>query len=327
MNSPKVFLSYVAENRSIIESIDQKLSKYGIDVVVDYKCVKAGSNLTKVFRQFIEDSRYFIICCSKEFNQRERSEAYKELDYAIEWGKYFSDDRTWIIPVRINECKVPDREIRSGQKLNRLSYIDLFPTTQFEKGIKSIVESIKAEESIIKTNNKAEKHNRNRKFLKARKRLNRIMSFQIDMSPIEFITSLPKVKFDLLKEIERIKDSKIPKGGTTIDICEINDLYIDALQKILIKLASFYSQDYFIDESPQKFFSELIFARRPFYNIITEPEGTGTGGSIRAIYHTCLIIEDIENLIKMMVDGLLYPKGDYPGLDYDNWLRRWRDVD
>jgi hypothetical protein len=38
-------------------------------------------------------------------------------------------------------------------------------------------------------------------------------------------------------------------------------------------------------------------------------------------------MEDIENLIKVMVDGLLYPKGDYPGLDYDNWLKRWRDSD
>ena len=128
-------------------------------------------------------------------------------------------------------------------------------------------------------------------------------------------------------KFETIKASQTPPGGTTIDICEINELYIDALQNILIKLTSFYSQDYFKDQSPQKLFSEIISARNPFYKIITEPEGPGTGGTIRAIYHTCLVIEDIENLIKMMVDGLLYPKGDYPGLDYHNWLKLWRDSD
>lgn len=124
-----------------------------------------------------------------------------------------------------------------------------------------------------------------------------------------------------------VKDSKTPKGGTTIDICEINTLYINALQNILTQLASYYSHDYFIDKSPQNFFSEVIYTRRPLYRIITESYEPGTGGTMSRIYFTNLVIEDIENLIKIMVDGLLYPKGDHPDLDYDNWLKRWRDSD
>lgn len=104
-------------------------------------------------------------------------------------------------------------------------------------------------------------------------------------------------------------------------------MYIDALQNILIKLSSFYSQEYFKDQSSQNFFSEITSARKDLYNIIAEPDGTGTGGTISGIHYTRLIIEDIENLIKMMVDGLLYPKGNYPGLDYGNWLKLWRDSD
>ena len=281
----------------------KKLSKYEIDVVVDYKFVMPGANLEEVFRKSIQDSNYFIVCFSKEYNQRERTEAYKELDYAIEYGKHLPPERKWIIPVRINECEVPDMEIRSGLTLTRLLCIDLFPTTQLEKGIKSIVEIIKAAESKTITNNKAQKNNRDGKYVKEKRRLHQIIYFEIgiDTSPIDFISSLPKIKFDLLQEIEIIRNSKTPKGGTTIDICEINNLYIDALQNILIQLASYYSPSYFEDKSAQKFFSEIISSRNPLYRIITEPYGLGTGGTIRSIHYTNLIIEDIENLIKTMV--------------------------
>lgn len=327
MNSPKIFLSHVKENEPVIKSIDQNLTKYGINVITDYKNIEGGSNWEKTLETLIEDSDYFILCFSKEFEKRKKSVAHRELDYAIKCAKDIPFWKKWIIPIKINECTIPDREIRSGEKLTHLQWISLFPHTKFKNGIKSIVNIINGEQLKNTTNNKAKKHNRNNRYVKERKRLNRIISFKIDMSPIDFIKSLPKIKSDLLQEIEIIKDSKTPKGGTTIDICEINALYIDALQSILTKLASFYSPDYFIDRSPQNFFSEIIFARRPFYNIITEPDGTGTGGTISSIHYTHLVMEDIENLIKVMVDGLLYPKGDYPGLDYDNWLKRWRDSD
>ena len=327
MNSPKAFLSYVKENKEIIEKIDLYLTNSDIHVVTDYKNIEGGSNWKKTLQELIEGSGYFIACFSKEFNQREKTVLYRELDYAIEYTKDIPIGRIWIIPVRINECTIPNIEIRSREMLTDLHRIDLFPKTAFEKGIKSIVDIIKGEQLKTTTNNKAQKDNRGRKYYRDRKKLNRILSFQLDISPIDFISSLPKTKSDLLQQIETIKASQTPPGGTTIDICEINELYIDALQNILIKLASFYSQDYFKDQSPQKFFSEIISARNPFYNIITETEGPGTGGTIRAIYHACLVIEDIENLIKMMVDGLLHPKGDYPGLDYHNWLKLWRDSD
>ena len=37
MNSPKIFLSHVKENEPVIKSIDQNLTKYGINVITDYK--------------------------------------------------------------------------------------------------------------------------------------------------------------------------------------------------------------------------------------------------------------------------------------------------
>ena len=241
MNSSKAFLSYVKENEPIIRDIDQILTDYGIHVVTDYKNIEGGSNWKKTLQELIEGSGYFIPCFSKEFNQREKTVLYRELDYAIEYAKDIPIGRIWIIPVRINECTIPNIEIRSREMLTDLHWINLFPKTAFEKGIKSIVDIIKDEQLKTTTNNKAQKDNRVRKYYRDRKKLNRILSFQLDISPIDFISSLPKTKSDLLQQIETIKASQTPPGGTTIDICEINELYIDALQNILIKLTSFYS--------------------------------------------------------------------------------------
>lgn len=53
MSSPKVFLSYVIENRDSIEQLDRDLTDYGIDVVTDYKYVCGGDNWRNRIRTLI----------------------------------------------------------------------------------------------------------------------------------------------------------------------------------------------------------------------------------------------------------------------------------
>ena len=84
MNPPKVFLSYVKENKHSIRQLDKDLMDYGIDVVTDYKYISGGDNWKNRIRNLIYESGYFIACFSKEFNERKESVAYRELDYAIE---------------------------------------------------------------------------------------------------------------------------------------------------------------------------------------------------------------------------------------------------
>ena len=54
MNSPKIFLSHVKENEPVIKSIDQNLTKYGINVITDYKNIEGGSNWEKTLETLIE---------------------------------------------------------------------------------------------------------------------------------------------------------------------------------------------------------------------------------------------------------------------------------
>ena len=142
MSSPKAFLSYVTENRDSIEHLDKDLTDYGIDVVTDYKYVSGGDNWKNRIRNLIYESGYFIACFSKEFNEREESVAYRELDYAIERASDFPPNRKWIIPVRINECTIPNREIRPGVMLTELNWTDLFPNAKWDDGVKGIVKAL-----------------------------------------------------------------------------------------------------------------------------------------------------------------------------------------
>lgn len=142
MNSPKVFLSYVKENEPIIRFLDQCLRDYGIDIITDYKNILGGSNWKKGLKQLIEDSGYFVACFSKEFNDRKQTVLYRELDHAIDLAQDFSPDHKWIIPVRINECSIPNMAIGSREQLTDLHWIDLFPPSKWHEGVESIVRTI-----------------------------------------------------------------------------------------------------------------------------------------------------------------------------------------
>ena len=58
MSRPKVFLSYVKENESLVRILDQSLTDYGIDIV--YRNILGGSNWKKGLRRLIENSGYFV---------------------------------------------------------------------------------------------------------------------------------------------------------------------------------------------------------------------------------------------------------------------------
>lgn len=132
-----------------------------------------------------------------------------------------------------------------------------------------------------------------------------------------FIKSLPKFKTELLQQ----RNEKISGQVTTIDIVEAHREYINALMSILTKIADFYHPEYFEDLSPKEFFEKIISERYSIYNMASEPYGKGTVGTIRSILSSTFHRKDVENLIEIMVEGLV-GIGDF---DYDDWQQLWRD--
>ena len=138
---------------------------------------------------------------------------------------------------------------------------------------------------------------------------------QLKDPPYDYFNSLPDFKSALLQQVKKQK-----LDGSTLDMIQANQDYIDSLTGILVTLANYYSPDCFGNQSPQDFFSEIISSRYLLHAIVAEPHGPGTGGTIVGILFTANLISDIEKIIEDMVSGLWVERYS----EYQDWQKRWR---
>ena len=141
-----VFISYMHENTDIVDRLCEELTLHGIKVWLDRNDIKPGSRWKDAIRGAIREGAFFIACFSKEYNKRSQTDKTymnEELTIAIEELRQRPTDRVWFIPVKLNSCKIPDRNIGGGETLNDLQYVKLYK--DWDIGIQSIIEVIQSE--------------------------------------------------------------------------------------------------------------------------------------------------------------------------------------
>ena len=69
----------------------------------------------------------------------------EELTIAVEELRQRDTNQSWFIPVQLNKCKIPDRNIGGGETLNDIQHVKLY--TDWEDGIQRIVKIIQPESS------------------------------------------------------------------------------------------------------------------------------------------------------------------------------------
>jgi hypothetical protein len=79
----RVFISYIHENRSAVEKLDQALQSYGLDVRTDFS-LPAGTRWRSYLRCEITSGDVFIGCFSDQYNKKPKSYMNEELTLAIE---------------------------------------------------------------------------------------------------------------------------------------------------------------------------------------------------------------------------------------------------
>lgn len=136
-----VFLSYAKEDSVFIDQLQKDLEYYGIKTWRDRDKLYAGMRWKAAIRKAVKDGALFIACFSKASEGRSRSYMYEELNLAVEEMRLRPKDRAWFIPVRLNQCEVPDWDIGGGETLSDIQYLDLF--TDWEKSITTLVSVIK----------------------------------------------------------------------------------------------------------------------------------------------------------------------------------------
>jgi hypothetical protein len=121
------FISYVREDSHQVDELQRALEATGIRVWRDTADLWPGEDWrAKIRRAIIENTLAFIVCFSSRSVARDKSYQNEELLLAIEQLRLRRPDDPWLIPVRFNDCEVPDFDLGGGRTLSSIQRVDLF---------------------------------------------------------------------------------------------------------------------------------------------------------------------------------------------------------
>src|SRR5579863_6987597 len=123
----RVFISYVREDSERVDALQRLLETAGILVWRDTADVRPGERWDRRIRRAIaDDSLIFIACFSQASAGRLKSYQRREILIAVEQLQLRQPDDPWLIPVRFDECVIPDYDLGGGASLASVQRADLF---------------------------------------------------------------------------------------------------------------------------------------------------------------------------------------------------------
>jgi transcriptional regulator with XRE-family HTH domain len=137
-----VFISYVREDSHHVDRLQNILEAAGIPVWRDTASIWPGQDWREKIRSAITDNALvFIACFSRISFGRDKSYQNEELTLAIEQLRLRQPENPWLIPIRFDECEIPDREIGGGRRLGSIQRADLFGD-RFDEGAARLLATI-----------------------------------------------------------------------------------------------------------------------------------------------------------------------------------------
>jgi TIR domain len=135
------FISYVREDSHRVDWLQVALETAGIPVWRDTANLWPGENWRANIRRAItNDALVFVACFSQLSLGRHQSYQNEELLLATEQLRRRRPEEPWLIPVRFDECVIPDYDI-GGRTFASIQCADLFGDNA-EEGMARLVEAI-----------------------------------------------------------------------------------------------------------------------------------------------------------------------------------------
>jgi hypothetical protein len=133
-SQPSVFLAYAVEDLPMIRRLAESLQNAGCTTWLDKDRLMPGQNWPESIDRAIADADAFVACFSPR-SIAKRGQFQAELRRAMECARKRPLDEVFLIPARLEPCKIP-RTISA-----EVQYVDLFP--DWERGVKRLVRSIR----------------------------------------------------------------------------------------------------------------------------------------------------------------------------------------
>lgn len=115
-----VFIANVSENNKFATELHSFLERHGIKCFQYTIDLLPGDNIKQETKKNIEESDHCIICFSKEFNARKKSDMHREIYIAIGDTYQRKPNSGYLIPVRVNDCNIEDYEINATTSMKDL---------------------------------------------------------------------------------------------------------------------------------------------------------------------------------------------------------------
>jgi WD40 repeat protein len=122
-----VFVSYAREDARHVDVLQHALESAGIRVWRDTADLWPGEDWRAKIRHEITGSTLvFLACFSRRSLARKAGYQNEEITLAIEQLRLRRPDQPWLIPVRFDDCDVPELSIGGGRTLATIQRADLF---------------------------------------------------------------------------------------------------------------------------------------------------------------------------------------------------------
>jgi len=128
--APQVFLAYVKEDLAAAERLYDTLTQAGFGPWMDVRKLLPGQNWPRAIEGAIETSD-FVVACFSTNSVNKWGGFQAEIRYALDCARRIPLDEIFVVPVRLDACRVP----RSIQR--ELQYVDLFP--DWERGVRRLL--------------------------------------------------------------------------------------------------------------------------------------------------------------------------------------------
>src|SRR3954466_4968366 len=146
-NLAHVFISYVRDNLDAVDRLANELRNKGMTVWLDRNNIDPGARWRDAIRKAIQSGSLFLACFSKEYNERIKSYMNEELTIAIDELRQKPTDKTWFIPVLINETRIPSRRISAVENLSDIQAINL--QKDWDVGISRILRVLRYDDPVL----------------------------------------------------------------------------------------------------------------------------------------------------------------------------------
>lgn len=122
-----VFICYATEDSERVAALERVFTVNGIQVWRSESSLEPGDYwATEIKNAIKHESVAFIACFSAKSVARQASYQRIELLLAIDELRSRQPGTSWLIPVRLDDCEIPDLDIGGGRTLASIQRADLF---------------------------------------------------------------------------------------------------------------------------------------------------------------------------------------------------------